>query len=62
MDLEEAAVRKRVLHCRDFAMLSKGFPFSQTHKATGIFMGTLSNMKNGRSSVDRRNWRLTVIP
>ena len=27
-------------------MLSMGLPFSQIHKATGISMGTLSNMKN----------------
>ena len=62
MDLEEAAARKRAQRCRALAMLSKGLPFSQIHKATGISMGTLSNMKNGRSSVDTRNGRPTVIP
>ena len=62
MDLEEAAARKREQRCRDLAMLSKGLPISQIHKATSISMCTLSNMKSGRSSMDRRNLRLTVIP
>ena len=62
MNLEARTAEKREQRKRALAMLSKGLPYSQIHKSTGISVGTLSNMKNGRSFVDTRAGRPTVIP
>jgi hypothetical protein len=62
MNLEARTAEKREQRRRALAILSKGLPYSQIHKPTGISVGTLSNMKNGRSFVDTRAGRPTVIP